>query len=270
MVKNKLWLTYAWHDNQDLQVDFIVQELKKGGIDVRFDRVHIIPGQRLWPQIEKGVTDSDAWGLVVSKASLESQPCREELAYALDRAMSSRDDDYPILGIFVEPIDRALIPGAIRTRLYTNIRDENWVEQVRAGVERRQPNQAANHVDPFIVNIHPGRPILTVECRPRAGRWIPCVAAVPSGEKDLISMLMVAPAGYVPGGGMASIAEANSRDGKFFAMVNHGQATPYESMYISLKGAPTALHFGSMEQQWVLPPNLLTQIRQHFAAGKPA
>jgi hypothetical protein len=46
----KLWLTYAWKDNENDQVDYIVQALQAEGLEVRFDRARLVPGQRLWPQ----------------------------------------------------------------------------------------------------------------------------------------------------------------------------------------------------------------------------
>jgi hypothetical protein len=47
----KLWLTYAWKDNEDQDIDFIVQELDPLDLEVRFDRRNLIAGQRLWDQI---------------------------------------------------------------------------------------------------------------------------------------------------------------------------------------------------------------------------
>jgi hypothetical protein len=43
-------------------------------------------------------TNSDAWTLVISKHSLESGPCREELNYALRRALDSRGMTFPLIG----------------------------------------------------------------------------------------------------------------------------------------------------------------------------
>jgi hypothetical protein len=65
----KLWLTYAWKDNQDQDVDHVVQELQKVGLEVAFDRAHIIPRQRLWPQIDKGISDpaTDAWAILATR-----------------------------------------------------------------------------------------------------------------------------------------------------------------------------------------------------------
>jgi hypothetical protein len=116
----KLWLTYAWKDNQDQDVDHVIHELQRTGLEVAFDRAHIIPGQRVWFQIDKGILDpaTDAWAILATENSLSSEACLEELAYALDRALRTRGADFPLIGIFPAPIDRALIPSAIATRLY--------------------------------------------------------------------------------------------------------------------------------------------------------
>lgn len=262
-----MWLTYAWRDNEDLQVDFIVQELKKAGLDVRYDRVQLVPGRRLWSQIEEAIRSpdqSDAWALVVSKASLESEPCQEELAYALDRALRSRGGDYPILGIFTEPIDRELVPGVIATRLYVSIRDFNWVEQIKAGVERRAPLLASPQVPEYFVALHPKGKVLLVECRPRAGRWIRCMAAVPVAEKDLLGAVYIASAGYLPTGAMAANADGTSPDGSFHFVLNDAQATPHESMFFTLKGAPTELLFGPDGNRFVMPLGKLAEIKAYF------
>ena len=102
---NKLWVTYAWKDNEDLDVDFIIQELGEAGLDVRYDRRQLMTGLPLWEQIDQQITNpqnSDAWAFVVSKYSLESPPCREELNYALSRSLDRRGADYPLIGIFVK------------------------------------------------------------------------------------------------------------------------------------------------------------------------
>ena len=36
-----LWLTYAWADNKDNDVDFIAQELVQAGVSVKLDRWNI-------------------------------------------------------------------------------------------------------------------------------------------------------------------------------------------------------------------------------------
>ena len=56
-VTKTLWLTYAWVDNEDADVDHVIRELGQAGLDLHFDRRQIIPGQRLWPQIDKEISD---------------------------------------------------------------------------------------------------------------------------------------------------------------------------------------------------------------------
>jgi hypothetical protein len=144
----KLWLTYAWKDNEDQDVDHVIQELKRVGLQVGFDRAHIIPGQRLWTQIDKAISDpeTDAWAILATENSLRSEPCLEELAYALDRALRTRGTDFPLIGIFPAPIDRAIIPSAIATRLYVTLQQPNWPALVAAGAQKRKPTAATNAV----------------------------------------------------------------------------------------------------------------------------
>ena len=95
--------------HQDQDVDHVVGELKRVGLDVAFDRAHIIPGQRLWSQIDKGISDpqTDGWAILATENSLSSEPCLEELAYALDRALRTRGAEFPLIGIFPAPIASA-------------------------------------------------------------------------------------------------------------------------------------------------------------------
>ena len=73
MTKKKVWLSYAWIDNQDQDVDFVVQELEARGLDVRIDRTSIGAGRRLWEQIESFITspnECDAWLWYATQNSL--------------------------------------------------------------------------------------------------------------------------------------------------------------------------------------------------------
>src|SRR5690349_3451961 len=111
----KLWLTYAWKDNEDEDIDFIIQELDKTELTVKFDRRNLIPGQRLWTQIGGIITDPkecNAWGMVLTGNSLKSQPCIEELGYALDRALSANPADFPVFGL-MHNIRAADLPPAL-------------------------------------------------------------------------------------------------------------------------------------------------------------
>jgi hypothetical protein len=46
-----------------------------------------------------------------------SQTNREERAYALDRALSTRGGDFPIIALFPSSVETSLIPASIRVRL---------------------------------------------------------------------------------------------------------------------------------------------------------
>jgi hypothetical protein len=130
---------------------------------------------------------------VVSKHSLKSEPCREELNYALHRALESRGSTFPLIGIFVEQVDKQLIPAAIATRLYVNIEAQDWLERVRSGVECALPNSRAEAIAPVATKLYRNqdRYELIVEARPRAGLWKPCVAKVLLSEKDEAMLLLI-------------------------------------------------------------------------------
>jgi hypothetical protein len=234
----KLWLTYAWIDNQDQDVDHIIQQLTAVGLDVAFDRAHIIPGQRLWPQIDKGIADpkTDGWAILATENSLSSESCLEELAYALDRALRTRGTDFPLIGIFPAPVDRAIIPSAIATRLYVNLRQSNWALLVADGVEKRKPAAATGGIIPFVARIHKvdGRDVL--EIRPRSGRWYPGAIGVPKDGTLKVKMVMPGPSGHPTLSGMVNTGTGESNDGKWAFTVAYHAIDALNSLYITFDG----------------------------------
>jgi hypothetical protein len=115
----KLWLTYAWKDNEDKDIDYIIHELDKINLIVKFDRKNLIPGQRLWTQIGGLITDPhecDAWGIVLTPNSILSQSCIEELSYALDRALSVNGSEFPLFAL-LHNISANELPPALKIRL---------------------------------------------------------------------------------------------------------------------------------------------------------
>jgi hypothetical protein len=126
---NTAWITYDWADNSNGDVDFVAQELTNEGLTIKLDRWSLQAGKRLWEQIEDFIqnpTQCDAWIFFTTSRSLESEPCKEEFAYALERALSHRGRSFPIIGLFPSTIDNELIPAGIRTRLYVSLTDPNW------------------------------------------------------------------------------------------------------------------------------------------------
>jgi len=116
-----IWLTYDWEDNKSSDVDYVAQELDRAGVTVKLDRWNIKAGIRLWEQIENFIqakNECDAWVLYATANSLGSEACKEEFTYALDRALRSRGDAFPVIGLFPASVDSGLIPAALRVRLY--------------------------------------------------------------------------------------------------------------------------------------------------------
>lgn len=206
-VMRKLWLTYSWKDNEDNDVTFLAQTLQKEGIEVKLDRWVLNSGSRLWEQIDSQISSaeqSDAWAIFATQNSLGSEPCKEEIAYALQRALDVRGTNFPLIGIFPGPVESSLIPTVIKSRLYVSLSDEDWKERVCAAVEGRPLDIRHPEIEPFQVRIHlrpDGK--FAIEVRPRAGVWAPFFAAVPISEKDVTNMhILRGPKGSPPMGGI--------------------------------------------------------------------
>jgi len=137
-----LWITYAWTDNADGDFDYLVQQLAAAGIEASFDRLALIPGQHLWAQLGARIC-SDAlagWAYLLTPASLASRPCHEELAYALQRAIESKEVTFPLIGL-LHKISIQDVPPALRVRLCVNLASPDWIEEIRAAVEQRPPTR---------------------------------------------------------------------------------------------------------------------------------
>lgn len=246
-----VWLTYAWDDNADGDVDFLAQELIRAGVEVKLDRWNIEAGRRLWEQIEQFIqepTESDAWLLYATQASLGSEACKEEYAYALDRALNSRGVAFPVIAVFPTDADDELIPAGIRTRLYVSLTDPDWKERIVAAAEGRSASVSRPEVAPYHVQVHPGRggEGHVIELRPRAGTWAPFIAAIPKDEKESVKPnIMHGPAGRIPSAGMLVMAgEGETPDGTMWFMTAGNQATPTQSYFLFCKEIPSKIVFG--------------------------
>lgn len=245
----KLWLTYAWVDNDDGQVDFVVQSLEAEGVEVRLDRRQLVAGNRVWPQIDEHIgdpTQSDGWAIFVTRASLLSEPCREELSYALQRALE-RPGGYafPMIGIFPEPLDGSLIPAALRTRLYVNLGDPEWAARVATGIGRTTSEPARDGEVPYNFIPHVRGSHQIVEIRPRAGRWTPFVALVPEAEQEILLGIEHGPSGTPPEATLlfdTADVEAPGYRGKRIGNV----VDPLHSAYVRLSATPRELMFGQL------------------------
>lgn len=243
-----IWITYSWEDNKNRDVDFLAQELQAAGLVVKLDRWMLGAGKRLWEQIEKYIQDpkeSDAWLIYATQNSLGSEPCREEFAYALDRALRSRTEAFPVVALFSGSVDSQLLPAALRTRLCVSATDPDWKERIKAAAERRGPKVGSPVVQPFHLARHvapDGRQV--IEVRPRAGTWAPFIAAIPVAEKDAVQLsLLHGPAGRVPlAGVLFNSGQETQADVQLVFASN--EATPTMSYYIFCKSLPSRLLFG--------------------------
>lgn len=247
-----VWLTYAWTDNKHGDVDFIAQELGACGLTVKLDRWNLSAGKRLWDQIDQFIcnrSQSDAWLLLATPASLSSEACREEYAYALDRALHTRGDGFPVIAVFPAHVDEHLVPAGVRTRLHVSLTDPDWKERIKSAAEGRTPSVARPIVEPFALNVHQGHPSgkVVVEVRPRAGVWSPVFAAVPIAEHEASEpWVFVEPSGLVTGSGMVvPLLNGPSTDGAWWVASIQGQATPTMSLYVWCKVLPSRLAFGA-------------------------
>jgi hypothetical protein len=247
----KVFLTYAHIDNVNQDVDFVDQELTSAGVVVRRDRWDIGAGVRLWDRIDKLIRDPaecDAWAIYLSQASLTREGCKEELAYALDRALSDRGKGFPLIGIANTPIPHDLVPGALASRLYVEMTDPSWKERIKAAAEGRAPTLPRPTIDPYTFrHLDHGSGYHMLEIRPRVGVWSPPFVAVPIAEKDVIQQVQLGPPGLdATPGGMSSQRADPSSDGSLWMIVEHaGAASATNSIYVTLRGIPTTVYFGT-------------------------
>ncbi len=248
-----VWITYAWDDNMQCDVEFVAQELVRVGVQVKLDCWNIRAGKRLWEQIEHFIqekSESDAWLIYATQNSLGSETRKEELSYALDLAFNRRGKNFPIIAIFPGSIDYSLLPAGKRTRLCVSLSDLEWKERVKSEVERRSPSLARPQIEPFTIQIHrdnspAGHPI-AIEVRPREGTWSPFFAAVPLSERDRVQPhITYGPRGQVPQSGeLLDSGEAPSSNNAWWVMFAQNEATPTQSYYIQCIELPGRLAFG--------------------------
>lgn len=214
MHKKSVWISYAWKDNNDQDVDYIAQVLREKGLEVRFDRVRLQSGQRLWEQIDQNINDQslDGWVLLVTENSLRSEPCQEELAYALDRTLRTRGQNWPMIGLFPQPIDRSLIPSAIATRLYVELSNNDWADQIIAGISHSQPLPSSEQLLPFGMQVERTGTRVRLEVWPRTGTWTNFGVAVKTEDLPLLKGVTPGGRGSLPRVAMVMGSSSNQGD----------------------------------------------------------
>lgn len=244
----RLWLTYAWKDNEAEQVDLVVQELQNAGVEVAYDRVQLVAGQRLWPQLDAAIRDprTAGWALYATANNLRSEACQEELAYALDRALRTRGGTFPLIGIFPEPMDPAIVPSAIQTRLHVSLLDPGWATRVAKGLvgEAAPPASAARHNAYLHAHMDNGR--LVLEVRPLAGRWHPFVFMLRNSEREMLSSLGYGPSGRVPWANLVLGSQQVEGSGGYSGIQIENPVDAMNSAYAWFRSGanPTEVAFG--------------------------
>ena len=183
---NPLWITYAWADNDDGDFDFLVQELGRAGVLAKYDKIALVPGRKLWAQIADRMSSDplSGWAYLVTPNSLRSLACQEELSYALQRAVESRGEEFPLIGLLYNVSIRD-VPLSLRVRLCIDLANPDWIEEVRAAVAGTPPRRVVPEQNQVLLKTHygylgqPGR--LAIEVRPRFGELRYWRLAFPKG-----------------------------------------------------------------------------------------
>jgi hypothetical protein len=262
MSKN-LWVTYAWVDNEDKDIDYIVNRLDAAGINTLYDRRALVPGQRLWEQIGKKIADTsrvDAFSFIVTPNSIASEPCKEELSYAIQRVMDERGGGFPVIGL-MHRVRAADLPPLLKARLCIPLESPNWVDGVVAGINKQAPPYQPLNVAPYVIKTHKVTVGYWIQITPRFEPVSPVSVAVDLEEHQSGNILNVfcAPSGQIPGAnGFLSVVKHGSLEGTsklsdgaetavyFWNMTE--EATFNRSYWIQCKSPPPRIWFGNGER----------------------
>lgn len=247
----KIWLTYAWVDNDDLDVDFARQELERAGAEVLIDRTHIVPGRHIWDQIEAALDDPDldGWAIYLTRASLESPACREELRMAHLRVLERKGDRFMFLGIVPGPIDREALPLALRSRLWVQTSEPNWALRVVAAARGEAQFEQCD-VLPYGHTWHPHGAGLILEIWPRAGVWFPALVMVPRFEVQRLRWAMPGPRGHPTQFGMGMTREVEWPGQPWSGIrVDGRQIDAQTSLAVGFSERPSDVIFGQIGQE---------------------
>ena len=264
-MSGQLWVTYAWADNEDNDIDYIVERLEGAGLAVRFDRRELISGQRIWDQIGALISDRskvDAFAFIVTPNSLASEPCKEELAYAIQNVMDRREEKFPVIGL-MHRVQAQALPPVLKARLCVPLSAPNWIEQVVAGVNKQAPPYRPENLSPYNVLTQKVQSGFLIQVTPRVEHLSPVIVCVDldQHENGNVTDAYQAPAGSVPGSdGRHSIVKQNLGDGTsqlpdampIFFWQRGNEATPSQSYWIKCRALPSRIWFGNEQRSLTL------------------
>jgi len=233
----KLFITYAWDNNKEGDFDYIAQQLRSAGLDVRFDRVQFTAGKRLWEQIGETIasSDIDGWAYLITPQSLLSEKCKEEYYLALGRALDTKGADFPLITLMYNARFEDL-PPSLRMRLGVSLSDPHWIERVVASVERRDPALPKEEFQPIKLAWRPGvQPAQrALEITPRIttlGHWR---VAVPLSHKASVVYFTEALSGALPSMSMLTMSVSGDF-GDYYVVGAQGPIGNGVSAYILFK-----------------------------------
>ena len=265
-----LWITYAWADNDEGDFDYLVQEMGKSGVAAEYDKVALVPGRRLWDQIARKIGEEplSGWAYLITPSSLSSNACKEELAYALQRSLETKGEEFPLIGL-LHKVSISAVPLPLRVRLCVHLGSPDWIEEVKAAVAGSPPSRRIEDQSQYVVKIHNaylGVPNNSaVEIRPRFGELNYWRIGFPVAGPHPVAW----GSGPANGGGISGIKyeamvgikgiKVDSVEMEFVAAGN--TLSPSTSAYVVFTGGlPDSLFFGvskepfslEMRGEWVL------------------
>jgi hypothetical protein len=263
-MSNPLWITYAWSDNVEGDFDYLVQELSRAGLAAQYDKISLVPGRKLWAQIADRISSAplSGWAYLITQNSLASAACKEELAYALQRALEAKGEEFPLIGL-LHGVSIRDVPMPLRVRICVNLANPDWIEEIRAALTGKPPQRAASERSEFVWTLRDaylGKPGITaLELRPRFGERRYWRLAFPSDGPQPISWGVGPSNGGGIGSDKSSIVEGEWGDigGAPMKFVGCGDAiSASASAYAVFAGKlPKRFFFGIAREPFGSPPS---------------
>ncbi len=135
MLSEEKWTVFLSYSSTDSKiVEDVYEELRTAGLSAWFDREEILVGDRIVRKIEEGVSGSLLLILFISRASLSSIWCAQELELMQHRELSA-EVNTSILPYLIDPIPLLDLPPLLRARRISRLnRDEP--EKIRSTIRR--------------------------------------------------------------------------------------------------------------------------------------
>jgi hypothetical protein len=248
----RLWLTYVCRDQLEDAFDDLIHQLDQTNLDVRYDLRQIIPGQRLWYQIGRHITnpkECDAWGILLTTQSIASKLCVDEIEYALAWAQESTNDTFPIF-FLLHHVDPKDIPTSLKMVFAISTKDRNWLGRVLAAINGASPGKALKGVPDFVLHEYLTTAGYCLEIRPAFESIAPFAVAVDYREKASgnVSHCYIGPAGRIPTGHTAYHwvdTASNLSDGSLvWVWSADNEASPTFAFYLFYRNRPERVWFG--------------------------